>query len=308
MKTSTDSFFDGTGNYGAVGILNLSRPLPKPPPRTQSLPGYHVLLTQPYRNAESGERFELWDFERYTAWLSALMWQRCNGPIWFVTDSRGAEYLRKSGLEKVYTGVLPILDARNMGIDAVRYWASGKIQALTRLSAPCVLIDLDLIVWNPLDVSGCSLAVAHTEPLFEEAYPPPSFFRMSPRYAFPEEWDESALPLNTSLAYFGDDHFKAYYTRESVRFMQYERDTPNDGIRCMVFAEQRVLGMCAVAKGIAPKTYLLYGDSGDHQRLITHLWSAKGYLRASREARERYIALCEEKIRQLSDSPPDGYA
>ena len=109
------------------------------------------------------------------------------------------------------------------------------------------------------------------------------------------------MPLNTSIAYFGDEDFKNYYAKESVRFMQYERDTLDNGSWCMVFAEQRILGMCAASWNISVKTYLEYDRPLEKQDLVTHLWSAKGLLRSEKRFCDQYIKLCEDKIGQFRE-------
>lgn len=292
-------FFEGTRFYGAVGMINFSAELSSEPRREKPLTAYHVLLTTPFIKGNNGKPFQMRDYDLATAKLSAMAWRRYNGPIYLITDPDGAAYFKEQRMEDTYDGILPILEPRNYGIDPIRYWASGKLQALKKVKAPCVVIDLDLVVWRPVDVSGCILAAAHTEPVLERFYPDFSFFEMSRFYQFPEEWDSKVEPLNTSLMYFGVDWLKEYYADESIRFMQYERDSSDDGARCMVFAEQRILGMCAAAKGIVPKTYLKYDKPLEEQNLITHIWSAKGLLREEKEIRDKYISLCEAKITQL---------
>lgn len=84
--------------------------------------------------------YEMHEFERLTAELSARLWRSYNGPVYMMTDEAGWQYIRKSGLENVYDGVFPVLEWRNYGINTYKYWASGKIQALMRIQAPCTLI------------------------------------------------------------------------------------------------------------------------------------------------------------------------
>ena len=294
------AFFDGELFLGGVGMHNMAASLLPAPKKRQELTAYHVLLTSPWSYHHPDEPFFMPEFERQTAFLSALAWRRYNGPICLVTDGPGAEYFRKYHMDQVYDDVLEILDRRNYGIDPSKFWAAGKIQALCRIKAPCLLMDLDLIVWKELDVDGCLLAAAHTEPLDENIYPSPDFFLMSPYYTWPA-WDTKALPLNTSIAYFGDEDFKNYYAKESVRFMQYERDTLDNGSWCMVFAEQRILGMCAASWNISVKTYLEYDRPLEKQDLVTHLWSGKGLFRSKKSFRDQYMILCEDKIGQFRE-------
>ena len=292
-------FFEGARFYGAIGMSNLSTELSSEPRRTDLLTAYHVLLTTPYTKRNHGKSFQMQEYDLVTAKLSALAWRRYNGSIYLITDPEGAAYFKQQQMEDAYDDILPILEGRNYGIDPIKYWASGKLQALLKIQAPCVVMDLDLIVWEPVDVSGCILATAHSEPIMEYVYPDFSFFVMSKFYQFPEDWDSNVEPLNTSFMYFREDWFKNFYAEESIRFMQYERDTSDNGTRCMVFAEQRILGMCAAAKDIVPKTYLDYEKPLLPQKLITHVWLAKGLLREEEKIRRRYIKLCTDKTIQL---------
>lgn len=167
----------------------------------------------------ANEAYEMHEFERLTAELSARLW-------------------------------------RNYGINTYKYWASGKIQALMRIQAPCALVDMDLLVWHPLELDRYALAAAHTEPLRPDIYPLADFFCVDEDYVFPCGWDWQAKPLNTSIVYFSEESFKEYYAHEAIRFMQSEKETPDDGSICMVFAEQRILAMCAAQRGILPHTFL----------------------------------------------------
>lgn len=293
---SYTGFFEGDAFYGGVGLHNLSAELSGEPCQDPPLTAFHVLLTAPWRYWNPGKPFWMHDTALLTARLSALLWRKYNGPVYLMTDDEGAAYFRERKLDTAYNGILPILDGRNFGISPKKFWAAGKIQALTKMKAPCILLDMDMIVWRPLDLKGCSLAVTHSEHIIRQFYPELSFFKMSRAYEFPKEWDENAEPLNTSLLYIKEDWFREYYTDESIRFMQYERETPDDGVRCMVFAEQRILGMCAEAKGIMPRLFLNYEDPLEKQSLMTHVWSAKRILQKSNDLAEKYQELAVEKI------------
>lgn len=318
------SFFTGKEHCGALGMYNLLLGLPNAksdfhlPPKALShrlrvdevssetssiktgTTAYHVLLTSPYFKANRDRPFAMEEYELLTAQVSALTWRRYNGPIYLVTDKHGERYFYEKRVNNVYNGVLPILDALNYGIDPKKYWAAGKLQALIKLDAPCAIIDLDLILWKPLNFFGYELVVAHNEHINERVYPNFDFFIMSKKYIFPLEWDKKVEPLNTAFMYFAGNSFKKYYADESIRFMRYERETPDDGSRCMVFAEQRILGMCAAARGIKPKLLLDYDTLSERQDIITHIWSAKNILKTNKSIAERYVQLCREKICQLS--------
>lgn len=295
-----DGFFGGTRNYGAIGMENLSSPLSDEPRRQEPLTAYHVLSTLPWQTRKPGTPFEMEEFAILTAKLSALCWQRYNGPIYLVTDPAGAEYVRSAGLDQVYDGVKILLPRDNWGIPADKFWASSKLLALRQVELPCVILDMDLIVWRPLPLDGSVLAAAHVEYLRPDVYPDLDAFHISPRYRFPPQWDRTALPLNTAILYMADENLRNLYTGSAIAFMQYERHTPDDGVRCMVFAEQRILGMCAAEAGIRPQTFLDFDRLGAHQDLITHTWSGKRLLKFDPEASRRFCLLCRSQLNRLN--------
>lgn len=297
-KEKLQAFFRGEKGFGAVGMQNLALPLSDKPRRAEPLTACHVLSTLPALAREPGKEFSLAEFEILTLKLSALCWRRYNGPVYLVTDPVGAAYMEKTGLDNLYDGIKVLLSGDNRNIPVEKFWASSKILALRELALPCVILDMDLIVWEPLPLDGSPVAAAHIEHIREDIYPPLSTFRISPRYRFPE-WDEQAEPLNTAILYMADEGFRDYYTRSAIDFMQYERHTPDDGVRCMVFAEQRILAMCAALRGIRVQTFLDYDRLEAPQTLITHTWSGKNFLRFEPEAAERFKELCKQKLRLL---------
>ena len=298
MNILHDFFYDN-GFFGAVGMHNLMGTL-SDESRAAPVAGYHVLLPAPYFYNCPSSVYEMREFELLTAELSARLWRRYNGPIYMLTDEIGARYVSQSGLAGSYDDVFPVLEQRNYGINFRKYWASGKLQALMRIGTPCAIIDLDLLVWHPLELSKYVAAAAHTEPLRPDIYPPADFFRVDEDYSFPGEWDWTTKPLNTSIMYFSDESFKNYYAKEAIRFMQSEKETPDDGSTCMVFAEQRILAMCAAQKGILVHTFFEHEDLGSGQDWFTHIWSAKGLFRKNRQLEDTYNMLCRNKIRQLN--------
>lgn len=298
-KEKLDAFFDGQIRYGSVGMENLSKSIRYFPEPAIPIVGYHVLSTSPILSANSAAAYKMRDYALYTAMLSALLWKKYNGPIHMVTDRVGYNFLKDTQLFSIYEKVLPVLDERNSGISHERYWASSKVQALKMMTAPCALIDMDMLVWEPLHLERYQLAGTHTEHINQKIYPPLTYFHYSSDYSFPAGWSSEVEPINTSILYIADEEFKKYYTMQSIRFMQSEMETPNDGVVCMVFAEQRILAMCAEEKGIAAHTFLDFDRLCEPQSLVTHLWACKQLLHCEVEAEQRYNAMCLEKIKEL---------
>jgi len=240
-----------------------------------------------------------------TTILSALEWRKHNGSIKMITDSIGAEYYRRLGIAHIWDlGITASLDELDgEALFPLSFWAAGKIFALARQSVPCVMIDTDFIVWKSLAacVNGVTLAAAHREDISAEIYPEKTFFNMDKNYRFPAEWDWFVLPCNTALLYIADEQFKEYYTSESIRFMRNLRETKNITAE-MVFAEQRILAMCAAARGIQIET-LLDINNLDTQNAFTHVWGLKNELRANKEKQRKFCLDCVERI--ISDFPEE---
>ena len=281
--------------HGAVGTKNLFCAL-RPAVKGAALPGYHALSTAPYARRSSGKSYRMDETELLTAELSARLWRRYNGPIRLLTDPMGCEYVKSTALADAYDEILPVLDPRCCGIDPIKYWAAGKIAALSKLQTPCVILDMDMMIWKPLALSGEKLVCACVEFIDDAVYPPFSYFRTARGYAFPPEWSQVATALNTAFLYIDDEELKRYYTREAFLFMLAERESPDYWAICMTFAEQRILGMCAEARGICAK---LLWDM-DHESL-THTWGAKGMIRGEEEYRAFYLEVCQEKLKILRE-------
>ena len=269
------------------------------------LNAFHVNWTKPFflRNQECSYFIE--DYELLTTILSALVWRKHNGSIKMVSDTVGSEYYCRLGLAHIWDlGIDTVLDTLiNEDIYPLSFWAAGKIFALKEQVTPCVMIDTDFIVWEPLPakVQGETLAVAHREGLYAEIYPEKPFFNMDINYQFPIEWDWTVLPCNTALLYIADERFKEYYTAESIRFMQNLRETKNITAE-MVFAEQRLLSMCAAAKGINIKTFLAINQL-ETQNSFTHIWGLKGELQTNKEKRREFCLSCVRRV--ISDFPEE---
>ena len=284
-----------TNRFGAIGMENMSLELDEALP-VSSVPGYHALSTSSYAVWNPGKPYRMSEMTLVMAELSARLWKRYNGPIRLLTDRRGYDYIVQQPLAKAYDEILPVLDQRNCGINSAKYWAASKIAAFSKLPAPCAILDMDMLIWKPLSLGGETLVCACIDCIDKNAYPPSDFLRMTGGYAFPKEWREEATPLNTAFCYINDDSLKAYYTKEAFRFMLNEKETPDYWAVCMTFAEQRILGMCAEARGIRAKLLTELEPKG---KVFTHVWSAKHKIENDEEYRSMFLALCRDKLQKL---------
>ena len=271
------------------------------------LNAFHINWTKPFFLRNQDRSYFIEDYELFTTILSALLWRKHNGSIKMVSDTVGTEYYHRLGLAHLWDlGIDTVLDTMiDDAIYPLSFWAAGKIFALKEQAAPCVMIDTDFIVWKPLyaEIKDETLAVAHREGICAEIYPEKSFFNMDIKYEFPSEWDWKALPCNTALLYIADEKFKDYYTSESIRFMQNLCETKNITAE-MVFAEQRLLAMCAESKGINIKTFLNVNNL-ESQDTFTHVWGLKSELHANCEKRRDFCLSC---ARRLSNDFPEETA
>lgn len=284
---------------GSIGMWNMSAPLAKKPFEIRQVQGWHILTTDLYfeRHPEK-HKFTMAEWEILTLRLSALLWRSYNGPINMMTDQAGAEFLEENKLDICYNDIKIIPKLKWYGINQKKFWAAGKIIALQNIQVPCAILDWDMLIWETLNFADASLVTTHIEHIDGVYYCPPENFDMSPRYTFPA-WDFTTEPLNTSLLYIKDWDFKEYYVNASLDFMQNERNTPDNGSNCMIFAEQRILAMCARKWGIVPRVFLDYDNLMRDQHLMTHIWVGKPFVRGNNIAKEMYIDLCRKKLAEI---------
>ena len=267
---------------------------------------FHTFWSKPNRLRHGG-RVAAEDCEVLTMILSALKWQEKNGAVRMVTDRAGAAFFKSLSLENLWSAPIDeSLEDMDESVDAELFWAAGKLEALRRVSAPCVMLDTDLIVWQPLSEKlGGNVVAAHREPLNPTVYPDPRrAFGMARDYAFPTQWDFSLLPVNTAFLYMPDDAIRRAYTDAAFRFMAALRRGAG-AVATMCFAEQRILPMCAAASGAQVDT-LLREDALDGQELATHLWGAKRTFAADVRAGTAYCVRCALRIER--DFPRWGAA
>ncbi len=262
---------------------------------------FHSFWSAPNR-ARHGGVIVFPDYELLTMMLSALKWREHNGEIIMVTDSAGAAFFRQAGLERLWSAPIDTrLDGMEPALDPLRFWAAGKLWALRGERAPCVMLDTDMIVWEPLGSRlADGIAVAHREALSPAVYPDPcAAFSLAEDYAFPPAWDFSLPAANTAFLYLPEDGFKTRYTDAAFAFMRALRNDADPTV-AMCFAEQRILPMCAQAEGAAVQE-LLSQDAPDRQTFVTHLWGYKRTLEADPARRVEYCLQCVARI--LSDCP-----
>ena len=256
---------------------------------------FHTAWSAPLFARDPKAKYGAADFELLTTALSALLWRQHNGPIDLYCDEIAHAYYESLGLLDLWNNVYPL--PLNAGLNADCFWAAGKLLALRQAKAPCVMLDTDFIVWQPLEplLLKTPLAVIHREPLDSGIYPDPQAFCAAANF------DLSGLDLtepaaNTALAWFADEPFKNRYCDTALDFMR--RTNPKgDRLTHMVFAEQRLLPMLASRDGIplaALSDLQTLFFSGQQQ--YTHTWGCKQILRDDPAAREQFCRRCAARI------------
>ncbi len=266
--------------------------------------GFYSLWVEPSLYAKGKTEYEMQDYDLLTMILSVLKWQQNNGPARMIADKPAREYLQKLGLENLFDDGFDELSVPKK-ISPNVYWAAGKLCALQKMPGPCTMIDLDLIIWQNLEpfFDSCDVGVIHKEELRSEVYPSPSFFSLSESYAFHENWNFEALPCNTAMLYVKDPSFKDYYVEEALKFMMATKET-KDTLCHMVFAEQRMLSLCAEEKRQNLQAiFPLVQDIGK-QQLFTHTWGHKNILRYNYEERRKF---CIRVLRRIQQEFPTYY-
>ena len=255
--------------------------------------------TRPYAVRCPDRPYQMTDFDLLTTVLSALVWRRENGSIRMITDDTGAQYYRSLGLTDLWDGgIFTYLNDIPSTIDPCTFWAAGKLYALAATPAPCVMLDTDFIVWHSLSEHWHRpLAVIHREALNPAIYPAPSAFVLAPSYHFPTNWNWHEPACNTALTYFGNDTLRKTYVGQAMDFMQAARG--RDGLIYMVFAEQRLLAMCAQACGVPIHAFsteqnLFQGN----QRDFTHIWGFKQAMQEQPVLHELFCQKCAARIRK----------
>lgn len=242
--------------------------------------------------AKGGTSLSAEDFDLYCTALSALCWRKFNGKITLCCDSRYAEYYNNIGFTDVWDDIRVCIAEDLEGIDPLMFWAGGKLLALREMSAPVVMIDTDFIVWKKLEF-GDEIIAAHRENISDGIYPPLDFFNAG-KHVIPG-FSETVLPLNTAFLYLPDNDFKEFYTGQAIAFMK-SAVRCGDHLKYMVFAEQRLIAMCADYTGTPVRTLLDKDNLFYPQSDFTHLWGAKQAMRDHPELRGEFVWKCRKRL------------
>ena len=245
-------------------------------------------------------KFIIPDYELLSTILSALKWREHNGKIRLYTDKKGFDEYRKQNLCWRWDAGIDTdtLEGVESIINFDVFWAAGKIFALRNEACPCVIMDTDFIVWENISDyidNRNDIICIHKEELMEGVYLPKKNLKTAVGYQFDDSWSWSAYPCNTAFVYFGNKALKDYYTFESIRFMENNLEKPKENVSQMVFAEQRLLAMCAEKLKIDIKVFMQLINF-DNQNKFTHLWGYKHIL--SNNSTEQ-LNFCKKAVKRI---------
>lgn len=256
------------------------------------------------------------DFEVATMTLSILSFKEAvGGPMVLMTDIAGSKWSHSTGIASLYDHV-EVMDPIDHRIDTNVFWAAGKIQALSKMRAPVISIDLDAVLLTKLSPLK-DLHILHTEPQNWEAYGYNPLWELLYKLTAnpgvgvgPTRWQ----PYNTAIAAFFDQDLLDEYCRVAGRLMlagsgagldsKYRLIIKGSGkdvpVTEMVTAEQ--LSLCAVAdkmeKSVKAITELTF--DGDHHPKRNgkawHLWNSKRFYQQHGRAREAFLTGAMEEI------------
>lgn len=263
----------------------------------------HVNWTMPYR-VRSELPYTVEDFELLTTVLSALKWREKNGSIKLITDDYGKEFYEKAGISHIWDGGIETsLNDVPQSINPSVFWAAGKLFALRTQTAPVTVIDTDFIVWEEILFDKLPAVTAiHFEDLYDDVYPDIGYFNMKTGYRFDPDWDWRLRAANTAFCVFKDSSLLDYYTAEAIRFMENASDEVDDTLKYMVFAEQRLLPMCAQKMGVYYTAFSNLERLFTHgENFFTHTWGMKQQMRDIPELRYDFCKRCVNRI--INDFP-----
>lgn len=183
---------------------------------------YHVYIfngTPPGRDEVFGHRLEL-----ITHIYSCLNHRIVNPdiPLTLITDRRTKAYYESLNITALYDEVITdIHDDYPRNRIASTFWASPKIWAMSKLQAPFVIFDTDLVLHKPLSsFVDCDLLYLHREtsavyPNIFDVVGPPGFI-----------WDDAMAwsfrntqPMNCAVVGMFNEDFKSDYVRRYFEFV-----------------------------------------------------------------------------------------
>ena len=263
----------------------------------------HIISTAPFFAKNPSGAYRLDKFELYSAALSALNWRRMGNHIELITDTAGEKYITSLGISPLWNAVNRLVPDDLEGIDPKMFWAAGKLFALREVEAPVAMIDTDFILWKMPDLPENRIVAAHRENLTPSVYPPLNYFSF--KRPFPMQgMNETVLPMNTAFLYLPDESFKQYYVNKAIAFMK-SAVSCDDYLCYMVFAEQRLLSICAEELKAGSQVLMDKDELFFPRDDYTHIWGAKQVMRKDAGSLNDFCQRARDRIKR--DFPDYAY-
>ena len=263
----------------------------------------HIISTSPFFAKNPDGVYRLDKFELYSAALSALNWRRMKGEIDLITDANGEKYINSLGISSLWNTVKRLVPDDLEGIDPKMFWAAGKLFALRETEAPVAMIDTDFILWKMPDLPENRIVAAHRENLTPSVYPPLDYFSFKRSFSM-KGMNETVLPMNTAFLYLPDEDFKQYYVNKAIAFMK-SAVTCDDYLCYMVFAEQRLLSICAEELKVGSQVLMDKDELFFPRDDYTHIWGAKQVMRKDAGSLNDFCRRARDRIK--TDYPDYAY-
>ncbi|MBS3952571.1 MAG: hypothetical protein KGZ88_06450 [Methylomicrobium sp.] len=302
---------------------------------------------QPNRGVNLEQKFE--DYYLLTFVLSALKYKDLypKSRLKLYGDSNVIRYLSEKGLLgcwDVFDDTILDRNIRPGVFDNSCFYSVGKFFAYREETAPCILLDVDLVLWNRIDektVAENALVFTHWEDVHPQTYwyGTRESLKLPKEYKLRDEWDFDVMAANTSIVCFNDRKFMEAYTDEVIRFMEnnFVGGTFNIIKPELLFVEQRLIAMMAKDHGIWEKMTPMIDTvwscaqgtftredprhgpwrfyHPEEREKITHTWIAKQSIEKNVPYRRYYcgrmiehiLALCpglETTLRQIKGLEP----
>ena len=211
-----------------------------------------------------------------------------------VTDSVGAQYYKKTGLDVIWNSVENILD--NVDVNSNVFWAAGKIFALKEQNAPVAMIDTDFVVWEKLDEEKLAdVSVIHFENLYPDVYPPIDFFHMD-NYEFDIDFDWNIKACNTAFCVIKTKNCSVIIriNQSNLCVIQANKTTDlhiwclRNSVCCLCV--QKKLNMSIMSFSDLNRLF----KNGDN--MFTHTWGMKQQMRDNAFLRADFCRRCIKRI------------
>ena len=256
----------------------------------------HIISTAPFFAKNPGGTYRLDKFELYSAALSALNWRRMGSEIDLITDTEGEKYITSLGIPTLWNTVKRLVPDDLEGIDPKMFWAAGKLFALREVEAPVAMIDTDFILWKMPDLPENRIVAAHRENLTPSVYPPLDYFAFKRPFSM-KGMNDAVLPMNTAFLYLPDESFKQYYVNKAIAFMK-SAVSCDDYLCYMVFAEQRLLSICAEELKVGSQVLMDKDELFFPRDDYTHIWGAKQVMRKDAGSLNDFCQRARDRIKR----------